>query len=434
MRSTRRAAFAAAVALLAGLVPAAAADDPVSGRWDAALAIPSGDVRFGLEVKLRGGKVEGAILNGSERQPFTSGTFDGTTLTLRLDYYDGTLTAKFEDAGRTRLAGEYVRQTSKGIGRYAFHAEKGTASTATSGSPAPALDVSGDWVMTIRDKDGKVEEVDEATFAVVGAGSDRGLVTGTVIPVSGDYGLLAGTIGPAPSAGGEKRPRFRLSRFDGIHVTLLTGELQPDGTLAGEIASGQTYRASWTATRKDKVAAGAAVPGDPFALTTVKDAGEAFAFTLPGVDGKPVSLSDERFRGKVVLVDISGTWCPNCHDEAPVLVDLYKRYHKDGLEIVTLSYEYTDDAARNARQIEIFRKKYGIEFPVLMAGTTAEGEIARTLPQLVGFGAYPTTIFVGRDGRVRKIHAGFSGPATGARFPEVKREFDELVRQLLAEK
>jgi hypothetical protein len=121
-------------------------------------------------------------------------------------------------------------------------------------------------------------------------------------------------------------------------------------------------------------------------------------------------------------------------DETPVLVDLYERYHKDGLEIVTLSYEYTDDAARNARQIEIFRKKYGIEYPILMAGTTAEGEIARTLPQLVGFGAYPTTIFVGRDGRVRKIHAGFSGPATGERFAEVKREFDELVRQLLAEK
>ena len=91
-------------------------------------------------------------------------------------------------------------------------------------------------------------------------------------------------------------------------------------------------------------------------------------------------------------------------------------------------------ALLDARQIDIFRKKYGIEFPILSAGTTAEGEIARTLPQLVGFGAYPTTIFVGRDGLVKKIHAGFSGPATGPRFDEVKREFDADVRELLAEK
>ena len=99
-----------------------------------------------------------------------------------------------------------------------------------------------------------------------------------------------------------------------------------------------------------------------------------------------------------------------------------------------LAYEYTPDTARNARQIDIFRKKYGIEFPILMAGTTAEGQIARTLPQLEGFGAYPTTIFIGRDGRVRRIHAGFSGPATGERHTHVKREFEALVKELLEAK
>jgi thiol-disulfide isomerase/thioredoxin len=438
MRSVMIAALA--VGLLAG-PPAragAAADDPITGAWKASLTIPSGPVAFGLELKLHGDRVEGAIVNGTERQAFTGGSFDGTTLTLRLDYYDGQLTAKFDAASRTHVTGEYVRQTSKGIGRYPFQADrvsKGPMLILVSGKAPAALDVSGDWVMTVRDTDGKVEEVDEATFAVNGSGRDRGYVTGTVIPVSGDYGLLAGPIALEPAAsGGEARPRFTMSRFDGIHVTRLTGELQPDGTLSGEIASGLSYHATWTAVRKDKVAAGEPAPPDAFALTTVKDPNEPFAFALPDVSGKPVSLADERFRGKVVLVDIMGTWCPNCHDETPLLVDLYKKYHADGLEIVMLAYEYTDDAARNARQIEIFRKKYGIEFPILMAGTTAEGEIARTLPQLVGFGAYPTTIFVGRDGRVRKIHAGFSGPATGERFPAVKKEMEDLARELLAEK
>jgi thiol-disulfide isomerase/thioredoxin len=124
-----------------------------------------------------------------------------------------------------------------------------------------------------------------------------------------------------------------------------------------------------------------------------------------------------------------GTWCPNCHDEEPLLVELYNRYHNDGLEIVSLSYEYTDDAARNARQIEIFRKKYDVPYPILIAGTT--DDVQKTLPQLVNFGAFPTTIFIGRDGRVSKIHAGYTGPATGERFPQVQKELDQIVRDLV---
>ncbi len=438
MRAIRRVALAAAAMVISAstVLPAAPAADPISGWWSAALVIPAGDVGFGLDLKLRGNAVSGEIVNGTDRMAFTGGSFDGTALVLKLDYYDGQITAKFEDAERTRLVGEYVRQTRSGIGRYQFHAARGAKgdqpATAKAAAPGGGLDISGDWVMTIRDKDGKAQEVDDLTFTAVGAGPDRAFVTGTIIPVSGDYGLLAGTIVTDSAQG--KRPTFRMSRFDGIHVTLLTGEALADGTLAGELASGLTYRTNWTAVRKDRVASGEPAVPDAYTLTTVRDPNEPFAFSLPGVDGKSVALTDERFRGKVVLVDIFGTWCPNCHDEAPVLVDLYKRYHKDGLEIVMLAYEYTPDTARNARQIEIFRKKYGIEFPILMAGTTADGEIARTLPQLVGFGAYPTTIFVGRDGRVHKIHAGFSGPATGARFPEVKREMEEHVRELLGEK
>jgi thiol-disulfide isomerase/thioredoxin len=422
-----------AVAIALSAMPAARGNDrkadAVSGQWDAALKIPSGEVAFVLDLELRGDAVRGGILNGPDRLELSSGTFDGTTLVLRLDYYDGQITARFEDAPQTTLVGEYTRQTRSGIGKYEFTASRRPKPAARPAGPvAKALDISGDWVMTLRDASGKATQVDEATFAVAPLAPGVAAVTGTVIPVSGDYGLLNGTI---TQEGGT---RFRMSRFDGIHVTLLTGELRADGTMAGELASGASYRTAWTAVRKGAAAAGAEGPKDPFTLTSVRDANEPFAFSLPGVDGKLVSLSDERFRGKVVLVDIFGTWCPNCHDAAPLLVDLYKRYHRKGLEIVSLAYEYTEDKPRNARQIEIFRRKYGVPFPILMAGTTNEGEIARTLPQLVNFGAYPTTIFVGRDGRVRKIHAGFAGPATGERYVEVKREFENLVRELLAEK
>jgi thiol-disulfide isomerase/thioredoxin len=246
-----------------------------------------------------------------------------------------------------------------------------------------------------------------------------------LIPVSGDTGLLAGhaTVNGPGS--------LTISRFDGIHVLLLKAEMQPDGSLKGDFSSGRTSRHTFTASRKE-AAEKEDQPEDAFELTKVKDPTEAFHFSAPDPrTGKPVSASDPEFKNKVVIVDIMGTWCPNCHDEGPLLVNLYNRYHKDGLEIVSLAYEYTDDAARNARQVEIFRKKYSVPYPILIAGTTDAGQIAKTLPQLVGFGAYPTTIFIGRDGRVSKIHAGYSGPATGQRFSQVQEEMDQIVRDLL---
>ena len=157
-------------------------------------------------------------------------------------------------------------------------------------------------------------------------------------------------------------------------------------------------------------------------------------FRFHGVDasGATITQDDPAFRGKVILLDIFGTWCPNCHDEAPVLQSLYAKFHDRGLQIVGLSYEYVDDFARSQRLIGIYRRKYSIAFPLLLAGTTDPGQIAKTLPQLRNFGAYPTTIFLDRHGRVRLIHAGFSGPATG-RLEEVKQNFERTIVQLLDE-
>jgi len=287
-------------------------------------------------------------------------------------------------------------------------------------------DLKGEFLYKLIDQAGKTGESGIAQFTPTTIWDGDGVRLGTtLIPVSGDSGLLSG------HATMNSPTSFSVSRFDGIHVMLLKGAVQPDDSLKGNFSSGKTARLTFTATRKE-VAHKEDQPEDPFALTKVKDPNEAFRFSAPDPrTGKPVSASDPEFNNKVVIVDIMGTWCPNCHDEEPLLVDLYNRYHKDGLEIVSLAYEYTDDAKQNARQIEIFRKKYNVPYPILLAGTTDDGQIAKTLPQLVGFGAYPTTIFVGRDGRVSKIHAGYTGPATGDRFNQVQKEMDQIVRDLL---
>ncbi|HEU0183811.1 MAG TPA: TlpA disulfide reductase family protein, partial [Blastocatellia bacterium] len=128
-------------------------------------------------------------------------------------------------------------------------------------------------------------------------------------------------------------------------------------------------------------------------------------------------------------VTITGSWCPNCYDEGPVLQEFYERYRERGLEVVSLAFEYTGDAARDTRQVKAFAKHLGVKYPVLYAGGIEDAE--KKLSQLDNFGAYPTTLYVGRDGLVKHIHAGFEGKATGERFTRLKSEMESLIEELL---
>lgn len=403
----------------------------LAGRWDAVITNASKiDVPFGLSVRedrSASGGIRAEILNGSESIPFTTATLVDGELKLHLEQYDGTLKLHLEG---NELRGEWSRQTAKGVVHYPVratrHQQRKRTDAAWEGNS-----LNGQWTFTFDGSATNPDKVAPAEFkqskALVEAGGVVAEVEGTIAPVSGDYGLLAGTI----STSRNNPATFRLSRFDGIHIVLVTGEFKPDGSLAGKLNT-QAFTAI-PRTAAASTASEAAAEPNPESVTKLKDPSEIFRFSA--VDPKTrrrVTQDDPRLKGKPYIVDIFGTWCPNCHDEAPVLVDIYKRYREQGLEIVGLAYEYVDDPARNARLVEVYRKKYGIGFPLLLAGTTDEGQIAKTLPQLVGFGAYPTTIFVGRDGKVHKIHAGFAGPATGERFTETKRRFEENVKAIIA--
>ena len=135
----------------------------------------------------------------------------------------------------------------------------------------------------------------------------------------------------------------------------------------------------------------------------------------------------------MVLLDIFGTWCPTCHDAAPGLVRLYREYHDRGLEVVGVAFEVTGDSTQDAPLVRHYRDKFGIPFPLLLGGVSEAEAVSAALPQLDGFTAFPTTIFLGRDGKVRRIHAGFYGPATGAQYEALVAEFRGEVEGLLSE-
>jgi len=387
--------------------------DPV-GTWRGLIKNNSGEqVAFTLEVKREGDKLVGSLVNGDDRTVSTDGALQGDRLKLRYDFYDATLDATING---DKLDGAFTRQWQKQTLRRELHAMRGGATPNASGNPT--ADLSGEWVMKVGDPPNL--SFWRAAFRQQGAN-----VTGTIIPVSGDWGELTGSF---------ENGELRLNRFDGINCRIFRARLTPQGTLEGIADFGvfdptrNVVAERITETNKDVVAN---LP-DPTNYTRMSNPSEPLRFSFPDLDGKVVSSTDDRFKNKVVVISITGSWCPNCHEEAPFLQELYDRYKAQGLEVVALAFEYTGETARDLEQVKIFAKRYGLTYPVLLAGSTEEGQMQKKMPQLVNFGAYPTTIFVGRDGLVKRIHAGFEGKATGERFTKLKAEMEALIRELLA--
>ena len=165
-------------------------------------------------------------------------------------------------------------------------------------------------------------------------------------------------------------------------------EVKPlnEGTLEIQPGGAYTAKQKLTAYRPgDARAKGLPEPADFDKHTTVKKADEPFQFSFPDLDGKILSNNDPRFKGKVVLAVVTGTWCPNCHDEAQVLVQLDRKYRDRGLAIVALDFEEPEQQEDGFTRARAFIKKYGVQYTYLIAGAcrdVGEGAPGRQ-PQLV---------------------------------------------------
>jgi thiol-disulfide isomerase/thioredoxin len=240
--------------------------------------------------------------------------------------------------------------------------------------------------------------------------------------VDGDTGALTGNF---------QNGKFVLSHFDGSRPLRIEVTPASDGTLEIQASGAYTQSKKLIAYRPEAARAkGLPEPANYTAHTTVRDPNETFAFRFPDVNGKIVSNEDPKFKGKVVLAIVTGTWCPNCHDEAQYLVQLYKKYRDQGLEIVALDFEEPEQQDALSRE-RAFVKKYGVEYTYLIAGAPAE--MWEKVPQGVNLNTWPATFFIGRDGRVKGIHAGFASPASGEFNRQLKEEFTSTIERLLAD-
>lgn len=246
---------------------------------------------------------------------------------------------------------------------------------------------------------------------------NNGKTTGTFLTETGDYRYLEGFF---------DGKQLRLSCFDGAHAFLFHAELQADGSLRGDFWSGNHWHEPWQAKPSENFELRAMEK-----LTFLKEGYDKLAFQFPDSNGDTISLEDERFKNKAVIVQITGSWCPNCMDETRFLVDVYKNYKDKGLEIIAIDFEAINDfnvfKANEAR----LREHLGLNFPMVFGGSAKKNEAAQTLPMLNHIMSYPTTIFIDKTGKVREIHTGFSGPGTGTLYQSYTQKTTKLVEALL---
>jgi thiol-disulfide isomerase/thioredoxin len=388
-----------------------------TGMWRATVKTPGGKLPFNLDIKKAEdtGKYTAHIINGEERILLDEFEFikpDSVKITLHV--FDAYLTGKITKG--KHIEGVWIKNGLKKPYQVAFEAEHGKdyRFEPVSGNGSPKADFSGRWQVTFTQKDGN-------QYPAIGIfKQEKHQVTGTFMTTTGDYRYLAGQVDPTGT--------LALTAFDGNHAFLFKATQQGD-SIQGHFWYGKDVYESWSGVKNAK----AELP-DANKLTYLKEGYDKLAFSFPDMSGKKVSLDDPKFKDKVVLVQIFGTWCPNCLDETAFLAPWYDKNKDRGVEIIGLAYERSPDFDKGKKRIDKMVKRYNIGYDFLFAGHNDKKAAAKTLPMLNHILSFPTTIFIDRQGKVRKIHTGFNGPGTGKYYEDFKKEFNQTMDELLAEK
>ena len=375
------------------------------GVWRATLTMQEQELPFLLQ--LEGNEVTGYeayLRNGEEAILIDSVIVSGDSLRLTMPVFDTEITGrisngKWEGEWRKNYVADYVLP---------FVATHGENYRFVENSDQPSADFSGRW---------SVQFADDTLQAVGEFTQDGTRLTGSFLTSTGDYRYLAG------NAEGD---RMMLSAFDGEHAFLFHATLQDDGSLRGDFWSGNHYHTTWTAERNEDAAL-----ADANQLTYLKEGYDRLAFTFPDLSGEPVSLDDPTYQNKVVLVQLFGTWCPNCLDETRFLAQWYDAHQDQDVAVIGLAYEQKDDFDYAAGRVRKLVDKLDVNYDFLIAGTADKAAASRTLPMLNRIMSFPTLIVLDRDHRVHRIHTGFSGPGTGAHYDAFVQEFETMMKGLL---
>lgn len=375
------------------------------GIWRATIKVQGNELPFNFDLFKKDNSYEMTIHNAEERLMIDDILVTEDSIFIPMHIFDADIKATITE---NTISGYWTKNYEDDYS-LEFKAVYGESHRFSEPENNPE-DFNGRWATTF-DHEG------DTTIGIGIFHQDGNKVTGTFLTPTGDYRYLDGIVD------GDK---MTLSTFDGGHAFVFIARKNEDNTLSGDFWSGKVWHETWTANYDET----AQLPNAD-SLTYLKEGYEKLTFRFPDLDGNMVSPED--FRGQVTILQIFGTWCPNCMDETKFLTKWYDENKDRGVEILGLDYEAKDDFEYAKKRILNMKSKWNVNYDFVVAGTKDKDEASKTLPMLNKIISFPTTIFLDKDGDVARIHTGFTGPGTGLYYDQFVKEFNETVDKLLEE-
>lgn len=385
-------------------------------NWRATLVRQDGNlVVFNLEQRIEKGENILYVVNASEKIKITTVAITNDSINFSMPAFESAFKTKRNADGS--LQGLWTKGTGGATQVWAFYAYPKQPYRFIKNQGKAKHNITGKWDVNITRPNGTIRK------AVAIFKQKKNQLTGTFLTPSGDYRYLEGIV---------TGDSLKLSTFDGAHAYTFYAKINDAATITDAVFySGFGGKETWTAIRNDNIA----MPAQD-APTQLREGETQLNFTFNDLDGNPVSINDKRYDNKVVIIQIMGSWCPNCLDETKFLAEYYNKNKDRGIEIIALAYEYSTDWERSVKSLRKFQTLFNVQYPILITGAIASDDekTEKTLPQLTPIRSFPTTIFIDKHQQVRKITGTFYGPGTGSYFETYKKEFDALVDGLLKEK
>ena len=371
-------------------------------------------VVFQLEKEFAGGKTILYVINAAERIKITDVTISKDSMFFSMPTFESSFRVKLQANGD--ISGTYIKGTSGATQYWSLFGYANIKHRFSASLGDSKNNISGKWDVTITRANGTIRK------AVANFEQKGNNLTGTFLTPAADYRYLDGIV---------TGDSLKLSSFDGDNVRLFEAKIDDSNTISnGAFFNGYTAKETWTAIKNDQV-----VLPETNTPTQLRAGESKLNFTFRDLQGQPVSINDEKYKNKVVIIQILGSWCANCLDETKFLSNYYKNERPSGVEIIALAYELTTDVPRSKISIAKFQKLLDVQYPILVTGVAAgdDKKTEKTLPQLTEIKSFPTTIFIDKKGNVREIHTNFYGPGSGEYYISSKNKFYETVDTLLNE-
>lgn len=384
-----------------------------NGTWRGALITESGvEIPFNFIVIDSLGAKSIKIINAKEQFQVDEIAQREDSIFIKMPLFDSEIKGHLADG---RIEGIWIKHLADKDVSMEFQAQENINWRIKKEIKKPLVNISGRWATTFLSTN-----KEDTTFAVGEFVQEGTKVSGTFLTATGDYRFLDGVV---------DGDELSLSTFDGSHAFLFTAKVTDSTLTEGKFYSGFSSVETFTA-KKDSTAK---LP-DAYSLTYLKEGYNKISFSFPDLSGKKISLEDDQIKNKVVVLQLLGSWCPNCMDETAFLASYQNKNKFDDVAIIGLAYERTTDFQKSKLNLEKVIKRFDVNYPFLITGyTNKKGEPAKSLPMLNHVMAFPTMIVIDKKGKVREIHTGFSGPGTGKYYEEFAVKFDKLIQNLRSE-